>query len=298
MPRSRIETRDAHSGESLALVEDDVVRWSSGPLWGDEFVAEYLSVPALDTPEFYIPQHSVVLHPGPRVKVEQKVRGSYRSYSLGEGDVEIFPALVPRQIRAERKDILILTLSAALVARAAQEAPRAAGLALAHQSRMRDARIEQVALLVAEEAHSGFAHGRLYGESLGAALAAYLVSQYAGAKPPPTRTGGLAPHALRRVVDYIDANLGSQLPLSALAEVAGLSTYRFAHNFKHETGLAPHQYVIRERLARAKRMLHESDTSVTAIAYAVGFASPSRFALLFRRATGTTPSAFRAALRR
>jgi AraC family transcriptional regulator len=297
MPRTRIETHDAHSGESLALIEEATVRWSSGTAWGDEFVAEYYRIEALDTPEFFIPEHSVVVHPGPRVKVEQKMRGSYRCYALGEGDVEIFPAMAPRQIRHARKDILILTLSAALVARAAEAAPGASSAALAQHSQLRDARIEQVALLLAEEAQSGFTHGRLYGESLGAALAAYLVGHYSSARPPPARTGGMAPHALRRVVDYIDANLSDELPLSALAEVAGLSTYRFAHNFKQETGLAPHQYLIRERLARARRMLHETDMSVTAISYAVGFGSPSRFALLFRRAMGTTPSAFRGSLR-
>jgi AraC family transcriptional regulator len=297
MPRSRIETQDTRSGRSLALIEDGVVRWSSGTAWGEEFAAEYLSLEAVDTPEFFIPEHSVVLHPGPRVKVEQKVRGSYRAVSLGEGDIEIFPAMAPRQIRCGRKDILILVLSTALVERAAREVPGAPSPALARHSRLRDQRIEQVALLLAEEAHSDFAHGRLYGESLGSALAAYLVSRYSSATPRAVRTGGMAPHALRRVVEYIDANLGEELPLAALAEVAGLSRFRFAHNFKHETGLPPHQFVIRERLARARRLLHETEMSVTAIAYAVGFGSPSRFALLFRRAMGTTPSSFRTSLR-
>jgi AraC family transcriptional regulator len=297
MVRTRIDTHDARSGETLALIHDDVVRWSSGGVWGGEFVAEYLSMEALDTPEFFIPELSVVLHPGPRVKVEQKVRGAYRSYALGEGDVEIFPAMAPRQIRHGRKDVLILTLSAALVARAADEMPGSPSPAIAQHAHLRDARIVQFGMLIAEEAQDGFPHGRLYGESLGAALAAYLVSRSPGARPAPTRTGGLAPHALRRVLEHIDANLAGALPLGELAEVAGLSTYRFAHNFKQETGLAPHQYVIRERLARAKRMLHETEITVTAIAFAVGFASPSRFALLFRRATGTTPSAYRESMR-
>jgi AraC family transcriptional regulator len=297
MARTRIETHDARSGAALALTPDDTVRWSSGTVWGDEFFAEYHCFEELDTPEFFIPEHSVVLHPGPRVKVEQKVRGAYRTYTLGEGDVEIFPAMLPRQIRHGRKDVLIFALSAALVAHAAEEAPGSPGPTLAPHSRLRDARIEQVALLLAEEAQSDFAHGRLYGESLGAALAAYLVGRYSSARPPRARARGLAPQVLRRVRDYIEANLDGELPLAALAQVAGLSTYRFAHNFKQETGLAPHQYVIRERLTRAKRMLLDTDLNVTAIAYAVGFGSPSRFTLLFRRATGTTPRAFRGSLR-
>jgi AraC family transcriptional regulator len=78
--------------------------------------------------------------------------------------------------------------------------------------------------------------------------------------------------------------------------VADLSAHRFAHNFKQATGLAPHQYVIRERMARARRMLR-SGATVAEVAYALGFGSPSRFALAFRRSTGVTPSAYRAAVR-
>src|SRR5262245_53223045 len=112
MTRTRIETHDARSGEALALMPDEPVRWAGGTVWGYEFVSEYHCFEELDTPEFFISEHSVVLHPGPRVKVEQKVRGAYRAYTLGEGDVEIFPAMLPRQIRHGRKDVLILVLSA------------------------------------------------------------------------------------------------------------------------------------------------------------------------------------------
>jgi transcriptional regulator GlxA family with amidase domain len=44
-------------------------------------------------------------------------------------------------------------------------------------------------------------------------------------------------------------------------------------------------------------MLRETNLTVAAVGYATGFNSPSRFALLFRRTTGTTPSAFRERVR-
>jgi len=291
LARTKIETREPRLGEPIPVIDDEHVRWSSGNEWQD-VVVELHCIDALDSPEFCIPAHTVVLHPGARVKVEQKIRGRYRSYWLGAGDVEIFPAYLPLQIRHGRKDILILTLAPALVARVGAETPGARAT-LHEQPRLRDARIEQIAAMLAGEVQAGFPHGRLYGEALGTALAAHLAMRYSGAGPPRSRTGGLSPHRLRRVLEYIDANLTEDLRLDALAAVADLNPHRFAHNFKHEIGLAPHQYVIRERVERAKRLLRETEMTVAAVAYASGFGNPSRFTLWFRRITGMTPSAFR-----
>jgi AraC family transcriptional regulator len=85
--------------------------------------------------------------------------------------------------------------------------------------------------------------------------------------------------------------------MAALAEIAGLSQYRFAHNFKSAIGLPPHQYVIRARIERAKRILRETDLSILDIACAVGCQSVSRFNSLFKRELGTTPSGYRASFR-
>ncbi|NOT46755.1 MAG: helix-turn-helix transcriptional regulator [Acidobacteria bacterium] len=110
------------------------------------------------------------------------------------------------------------------------------------------------------------------------------------------QTGGMTPLSLRLVIDYIQENLAEELRLDTLAEVAGLSRYRFSHNFKQATGFAPHQFIVRERLERAKRMLRETDLTVLAISFAVGFSSPSRFTYIFRQQIGMTPSEYRAEL--
>lgn len=106
----------------------------------------------------------------------------------------------------------------------------------------------------------------------------------------------MTPLSLRLVIDYIQENLAEELRLDTLAEVAGLSRYRFSHNFKQATGFAPHQFIVRERLERAKRMLRETDLTVLAISFAVGFSSPSRFTYIFRQQIGMTPSEYRAEL--
>jgi AraC family transcriptional regulator len=119
----------------------------------------------------------------------------------------------------------------------------------------------------------------------------------AGGGAARPRKGGLAPHCLRRVVAHIRDHLDGDLSLRALAGIARLSEGRFAHNFKAATGVAPHRFVIQERVARARRLLDETEMTITDVAHAIGFGSASRFALWFRRAEGVTPSTYRLRLR-
>ena len=57
-------------------------------------------------------------------------------------------------------------------------------------------------------------------------------------------------------------------------------------------GVTPHQYVMRERVGEAKRLLAKGHMSVAEVALTVGFASQSHFTDLFRRAVGTTPKRY------
>lgn len=109
----------------------------------------------------------------------------------------------------------------------------------------------------------------------------------------PTLRGGLAPVALRRVQAYVEANLDAPLTLGDLAAQAGLSEYHFARMFKQTTGLAPHQFVMLRRLAKARELLRHTPLPLTEIALACGFASPSHFSNRFRASEGVSPSAWR-----
>ncbi|MFP8965017.1 helix-turn-helix domain-containing protein [Pokkaliibacter sp. CJK22405] len=112
----------------------------------------------------------------------------------------------------------------------------------------------------------------------------------------PRITGGLAPFQLARVREFIDAHLDQPLLLSDLAEQAGLSDYHFARMFKQSQGLAPHQYVMATRLARAEQLLITTEQSLSDIALNCGFSSSSHFSNRFRQHFGTSPSQRRSAL--
>ena len=76
-----------------------------------------------------------------------------------------------------------------------------------------------------------------------------------------------------------------------MAAIARLSVYHFARQFRAATGLPPHQYVIAQRVERAKRLL-QGDLSLAEIAAGVGFSDQSVFCHHFKRLVGVTPRQF------
>ncbi|WLI77426.1 AraC family transcriptional regulator [Kosakonia sp. H02] len=126
-------------------------------------------------------------------------------------------------------------------------------------------------------------------------LLTHLVQHYSNVQwQLPTVTGGLAPVALRNVLEYIDAHLGEALLLVDLAAQVSLSEYHFARMFRQSMGVAPHQFVMQRRMARAKDLLLNSDEPLTTIALACGFNSASHFSNRFKAAKGVAPSQLRA----
>lgn len=86
-------------------------------------------------------------------------------------------------------------------------------------------------------------------------------------------------------------------PSCSIAEAAartGLAASRFRSVFAAETGFSPQEYLLRQRIDRAKRMLSETDAPIIEIALSSGFNSSQYFATAFKRAVGVTPRAWRA----
>ena len=103
---------------------------------------------------------------------------------------------------------------------------------------------------------------------------------------------------MREVIDYIDANYAKPLTVAALARRARLSPFHFIRCFQASVGTTPHQYVRARRLERAKHLLATTPMPITVICHVVGFRSLGSFSTLFRRTTGQSPAAYRAANRR
>ena len=135
----------------------------------------------------------------------------------------------------------------------------------------------------------------LYADSLANLLAIQLLREYSSEKLPPAKqyVNGLTNKKLALILDLIESDLAEDLSLKVLAHAAGLSEYHFLRMFKQSTGLTPHQYVISQRIERAKELLQKTQMTITEIAYLLGFSTPAHFTHHFRRKTGITPREMR-----
>jgi AraC family transcriptional regulator len=150
--------------------------------------------------------------------------------------------------------------------------------------------IHSLLLRLAEEArHPGFASEVLV-ELISAQLGIEL-GRYCTAVSDTPSTGGLAPWRLR-LIDERLREVSEAPKLGELASLCNLSVRQLTRGFRASRGRSIGDYLAQCRIDSAKRLL-ATDESVKAIAYALGFASPSSFSFAFRRATGETPREFR-----
>ncbi|AIQ67714.1 helix-turn-helix domain-containing protein [Paenibacillus graminis] len=93
--------------------------------------------------------------------------------------------------------------------------------------------------------------------------------------------------------NYIFNHLYEELTLSKLAGVAGLNASYLSQLFKKETGLAVSEYIQRERIEEAKRLMEWPGISLSDIATRLHFNDQSYFTKVFKKYTGITPREFR-----
>jgi AraC family transcriptional regulator len=121
----------------------------------------------------------------------------------------------------------------------------------------------------------------------------HLIRQYTSTKPLIPRHGGLPQRQLLQVLNYIHEHLQEEIKLIDLAALLGMSSFHFSHQFKQAIGITPYQYLLQQRIERAKQLLKQSDHSIADIALLCGFNSHSHLSKQFRQLMGTTPKAYR-----
>ena len=84
-------------------------------------------------------------------------------------------------------------------------------------------------------------------------------------------------------------NKGPQASKAEIAAAINISPTYFSRLFKRATGRSPHQYVIQQRVERAKKLLKTTDLAIANIALQVGFSSQSHLTQHFKHLTGVTP---------
>jgi AraC family transcriptional regulator len=226
----------------------------------------------------------------------QTATGFQKQQHVRTGHISIMPAEMPYETNWKcRAEILILCLQPQLMTTIAEEVVVGDRLEIIEHWTADDVFIQQLGLQLRAELQSG-SPSLLYMDAFAAVLATHLLRQYStGKQHSLTPSDQLSSYQLTHVATYIDQNLESNLSLAELAQVANMNLYRFARAFKQTMGLSPHQYVLQQRIDRAKSLLINTNLPLQAISYQLGFSSQSHFTTAFRRSVGVTPKAFRAA---
>jgi AraC family transcriptional regulator len=159
-----------------------------------------------------------------------------------------------------------------------------------------DELIDQLGRSILGELKTSSAAGRMYVETASLTLAARLLRKHcdSGACTPlATSEHKLGQLRLRRVLDYIAANIKEDITLATLAEIAGYSPFHFARMFSLAMGIPPHRYISRVRLENSMAELTAGKLPLAQIALNAQFSSQASFTRAFHRITGMPPSEFR-----
>jgi len=263
------------------------VRWSGLAL-------EVYSVPALVISEHEHLENFVHVILRGSAKYEVKTRGKTRQFGASPGTTFILPrGTVDELTWGGPTRRIAVAIHPRLLVSALDETAHENDIELTEHWNLMDPQITAVLLAMTTDLKEGSPAGRLYGEALANALAVYLLNRYTVRRYTPVAyRGGLPGYRLRRVLDFIGDNLAEGLSLEQLAAVAGMSSHYFAELFKKSTGHAPHQYVLLQRIERAKENLRVAGRSVIQAGLDSGFQNPSHFARVFRKLVGVSPSRF------
>jgi AraC-like DNA-binding protein len=147
-----------------------------------------------------------------------------------------------------------------------------------------------------------FAHpeqaNRLFAEHVMLAAGIHVASAYGAMKAEQRPVyGGLAPWQEKRAIEILDSNLDGEISPRSLAQECGLSASHFARAFRKSMGMAPHQWLLRRRVEKARQAMRDTDASLTDIALACGFADQSHFTRVFGKLAGVSPGSWRRQVR-
>jgi AraC family transcriptional regulator len=267
---------------------------SSAPLNWQGILVEQHRLNQYDASDIMWFNHVVTLHLGPPAEVEFKSNGDYQTTKLMPGQICIRPAMSVSAARTkEPVEFATVSLTPEFMSLACCDLFKLDTIQLEMKSAIHDPYAESVCRTLLQETIKGSPTGNRYAESLATSLAVHLASQHGGGESQtPPRTGGLTGPQLKRAIGYVHGNLSANVSLRNMADTAGLSPFHFARQFKISMGYSPYQFVLRQRIERAKQLLIQGEKSLADIAVEVGFYDQSHFAQQFKRHCGITPKKF------
>lgn len=256
---------------------------------------QYQNQPVGGTPTLCVDHYMIGVIIGQSQRIEHFLDGNFQTKMVFDGAVMLCPMHRTHSFRWDRELHAIgIDLMPDLLTHHASELLGTEQVEFVPHFAIYDPLIYHIGLALKADLEAYKPGGRLYAETLANTLAVHLLRKYSNQAHQPIRcfNGGLSPHHLRQIIDYINDHLDRELGLKELAALVQLSQYHFCRAFKRSTSLSPHQYVIRQRVERAKQLLRRGKMNISEVAIACGFTHQSHFNRHFKRLIGVTPRTF------
>jgi AraC family transcriptional regulator len=287
---SHKQSAGADSTEELTEVTLRAPLLSSHTAEWHNILLEHHRQPAWEIPEHCNPQHTVIIHHA-KTQVERILNGHRQIEQIVEGNIAIVPAETLHQSRwNQESEVTLLMLEPSYFAQIAYESMERTHVELVGHFAKPDPLVYQIGLALKTQLETNAVNNRLYVESAITLLSTHLLQNYSSCNDElRSYSEGLSKRKLHQAIAYMHDRLSENISLAKIAQEIDMSQYHFCRLFKQSTGLSPHQYLIRQRVERAIKLLHQNKLSISEVALAVGFCDQSRLNRYLKRLTGLTP---------
>lgn len=235
------------------------------------------------------------------IRFDGQIDGQTQAASPAPNQFFLLPAGTPAEFRWAGKDeaVLVSIRPEALhqtVARMECLAPHK--LELKPLPIAQDEHITHLIYCLLHEIRTEGLGSHLCSESLMMSLNVHLLRQYC-AEPVQLHCyqKGLSRDRLSRALEVIHTSLDQALSLEMIANELGLDMHYFSRLFRDSMGITPYQYVLRQRVEKAKKLLRNRELSITEIAQECGFTNASQLAYHFRKFVGISPKTYQQQVR-
>ena len=292
---------DPGSDRISVLRENRVVPLLSAPArrravqpWQGVLLEQH-AVSAIEIPEHEHRELCLHLQTSGTEALEWWSEGKHRVEHTAPGSMILLPAGTRDRLRwygtSER---LILSIRSELMDRVAAESGAATAPEFKALWSLNDIPLRAIITDMGRQVREGWPLGRLYADLTATGLASLLLRRHA-ANPFAGNNikGGLRTPQLRQAMEFMTENLDRDLSLEEIARQVSLSPFHFAREFRSTTGRTAYQYLLDQRIDRAKHLLKTRDWPVQEIAQMTGLHSAVNFVRAFRQRVGQTPGVWR-----
>ncbi len=238
---SEIKLVDVANGKPFPAAPAGSVLLSSVPLGWRGVIVEWHQLAPQELPEHFVVGHGLSVSTGKLpIRFGWRQGKGWRDGVLNPGECHLLThgdLNTPRWL--DTFDEVSLVLDRGFVAEVVRDGLPADRVEFATQRSVYDATIAHYTEAFRSELATDSENGLLYVDTLTVGFALHLLSRYSVARPKaPSPRGKLNSFQLRTVVDFIQSNLDGDLPLLALAELANVSAFHFARQFRRMHGRA------------------------------------------------------------